>query len=129
MGLGMAGRQPDRIANIVITNTWAWDLPEDDDDGLYHALINWGNTALEVGDSLTESCLVPRNNSQGIALAYDPDQGELYDRVLKRTVQPGLIRKQARHCGRRFANQPSFTRNPFWVILNSCKRWKRDWLI
>jgi haloalkane dehalogenase len=83
MGLGMAGRQPDRVANMVITNTWAWDLPEDDTDGLYHALINWGNTALEVGDALTESCLITRNNAQGIALAYDLDQGELYDRVLK----------------------------------------------
>jgi haloalkane dehalogenase len=83
MGLGMAGRQPERIANIVITNTWAWDLPEDDDDGLYHALIKWGNVAIDQGDALIESCLVPRNNSQGIALAYDPDQGELYDRVLE----------------------------------------------
>jgi hypothetical protein len=79
----MAGRQPDRIANIVITNTWAWDLSEEADDGLYHALINWGRTALEIGAELTESCLITRNNAQGIALAYDASQGQLYDRVLE----------------------------------------------
>jgi haloalkane dehalogenase len=88
-GLGIAGRQPDRIANIVITNTWAWDLTEDDEAyENYHALVNWGTAALEVGDALMESCIVTRNNSQEVALAYDPSLGDLYDRVLKtyRTV-------------------------------------------
>jgi haloalkane dehalogenase len=82
IGLGMAGRQADRIANIVITNTWAWDVSEEDPTGVYHSLINWGNTSIAMGEALGDTCLMPRTTAQGTALAYDNEQGELYDRVL-----------------------------------------------
>jgi pimeloyl-ACP methyl ester carboxylesterase len=71
IGLGMAVQHPDRIKNIVIMNTWAWQVTEADAAGLYGALTRWSQLNKTLGDQLVESGIIISGAAGGLAASYE----------------------------------------------------------
>lgn len=65
VGLGMAVARPDRIKNLLIMNTWAWQVTEADGNGVYGSLARWslqnhqpaGRAAADAGLTVTGAAL------------------------------------------------------------------------
>lgn len=85
IGLGMAGRQPDRIARLVINNTTGF-LPDFDADTYVSRANQWGVMASRGMDRLIAGCVVPKGASHAEALAYDPTKGDVYKSVYAATL-------------------------------------------
>jgi haloalkane dehalogenase len=71
IGLSMAVKRPDRIKNIVIMNTWAWQVTEADETGLYGSLTRWSLLNKKLGDQLVESGIVITGAAGGLAASYE----------------------------------------------------------
>jgi pimeloyl-ACP methyl ester carboxylesterase len=71
IGLSMAVERPDRIKNIVIMNTWAWQVTEADESGLYGSLTRWSLLNKKLGDQLVESGIVVTGAAGGLAASYE----------------------------------------------------------
>jgi pimeloyl-ACP methyl ester carboxylesterase len=91
IGLDMATRQPDRIAGILIMNTWAWSI-DADDPGEYHGLIDWYNQATQMAQVMPDFfCAMALPGQAAIMAAEaDPTEGEVYDAVLAAYVSPAI---------------------------------------
>ncbi|MFZ4814940.1 MAG: alpha/beta fold hydrolase [Phototrophicaceae bacterium] len=87
IGLGMAGRQPERIAALVINNTTGFALNQNTDSYQTRG-SQWGDIASSREDQLIEDCAVVRGASTAEAQAYDPTEGALYDAVYDATLAP-----------------------------------------
>jgi len=85
IGLGMAGREPDRIARLIINNTtgFALDLNA---PGYISRGAQWGTIAAKNQAAIIAQCLVPKQAATEEAYAYDPTQGNLYKRVYAMTI-------------------------------------------
>lgn len=100
IGLGMATRQPERIARVLIMNTWAWSIDQNE-PGPYHALHEWSETANSIGranPSLFCTNALP-GSSSAIAAEVDPSGGALYEIVLSAYLSPALdpVTRTPRH--------------------------------
>lgn len=84
IGLGMAGRQPDRIARLVINNTTGFSL-DLNTDGYVSRGAQWGKIAQSNSLLLSSQCLIVKSASTEEAYAYDPTEGDLYKRVYAMT--------------------------------------------
>ncbi len=91
IGLGMATRLPERIARMLIMNTWAWSI-DADDPGVYHAVATWYAQAKSFPRlSPTFFCDLPLPGQSALnAAAADPSRGELYERVLAAYTAPAI---------------------------------------
>lgn len=91
IGLGMATRQPDRIDRMLIMNTWAWSIDEEN-PGDFHALVGWSNRAkssAEMNPNFFCEFALP-TSSTAIAAEVDPTEGELFEQVLNAYLAPGV---------------------------------------
>lgn len=91
IGLGMATRQPERIARLLIMNTWAWSV-DADAPGPYHALIGWTNDVKRfVQFRPTFFCdLALTGQSELNAAEADPSRGPLFERVRAAYIAPAM---------------------------------------
>jgi pimeloyl-ACP methyl ester carboxylesterase len=91
IGLGMATRQPERIKNVLIMNTWAWSV-DNDNPGVYHELVAWTKQARSFPNlSPTFFCdFVLPGQSELTAAEADPTRGALYERVFAAYVSPAF---------------------------------------
>ena len=91
IGLGMATRQPDRIASILVMNTWAWSI-DPENPGTAHALIDWSNRAKQTSIARRQwfcEFAFP-GQSELNALAADPTRGAIYEAVLAAYLSPAI---------------------------------------
>lgn len=91
IGLSVATRHPERIAGMLIMNTWAWSI-DSQDPGDYHALIDWyfqaKLAALMIPDFFCALAL-PGQSALNAAAA-DPTKGELYEAVRSAYISPAI---------------------------------------
>lgn len=85
IGVGMAGRQPNRIARMVINNTTAFSTNLSTETYTSRA-ERWGQIASENGEQLISECTVVRGVAESEAYAYDPERGPLYQAVYDATL-------------------------------------------
>jgi pimeloyl-ACP methyl ester carboxylesterase len=71
VGLGMAVKRPDRIKNIVVMNTWAWQVTEADEAGVYGSLTRWSLLNKTQGDQLVQSGIIISGAAGGLASTYE----------------------------------------------------------
>ena len=57
VGLGMAGRQSERIAGLLITNTWGWPVSATD-PGRDHSLVEWAELSFAIEDVVVNGMMV-----------------------------------------------------------------------
>ena len=88
IGLGMATRQPDRIARVLIMNTWAWSVDREA-PGPYHELISWYELASSLPPTGFCAFVLP-GQSELNAAAADPSRGALFSRVLDAYLSPAV---------------------------------------
>lgn len=91
IGLGMATRQPERIARMLIMNTWAWSI-DADEPGAFHALASWNSQAkaLRRANPTFFCDLALPGQSSLNALAADPTRGVLFEKVRSAYVSPAI---------------------------------------
>jgi haloalkane dehalogenase len=91
IGLGMATRQPDRIARLLIMNTWAWSI-DPEAPGDYHEVVGWYEQASRLPTfSPTAFCdFALTGQSELNAAEADPSRGALYERVLAAYLAPAI---------------------------------------
>ena len=91
IGLGMATRQPGRIARVLIMNTWAWSV-DAKNPGKYYKMVGWTQQAKFISKlSKTAFCdMVLTGQSKLNAAEADPTQGALYKRVLAAYLSPAM---------------------------------------
>jgi haloalkane dehalogenase len=91
IGLGMATRQNERIARILIMNTWAWSV-DASAPGDYHALAGWSEQASRFPSfSPTAFCdFALTGQSELNAAEADPTRGALYERVRDAYIAPAI---------------------------------------
>jgi pimeloyl-ACP methyl ester carboxylesterase len=70
IGLGMAVRRPNRIKNITIMNTWAWQVTEADSTGPYGELTRWSQLNETLGDELVKTGLITKGATGVLASPY-----------------------------------------------------------
>jgi hypothetical protein len=87
----MATREPDRIARLLVMNTWAWSV-DAQDPGPYHQLITWYNQAKQVAQVLPDFFCRQALPGQAAIMAEeaDPTRGEIYDAVLTAYISPAI---------------------------------------
>jgi pimeloyl-ACP methyl ester carboxylesterase len=71
IGLGMAVKRPDRIKNIAVLNTWAWQVTEADEAGVYGSLTRWSLLNKTQGDQLVQSGVIISGAAGGLASTYE----------------------------------------------------------
>lgn len=95
IGLGMATRQQDRIARMLIMNTWAWSI-DHTDPGVFHALTTWTNQNQNRGRGnprLNFFCDLAVPGIAGfLAAQADPTRGAVYESVRDAYIAPAIDR-------------------------------------
>jgi pimeloyl-ACP methyl ester carboxylesterase len=91
VGLGVAGRQPDRFSRMLIMNTWAWSV-NPVSPGLDHSLVAWGQQAktLNQGDPQFGCNTMLALTAETIAESADPSKGALYKTIREAYLNPGI---------------------------------------
>ncbi|MGL4609192.1 MAG: alpha/beta fold hydrolase [Trueperaceae bacterium] len=70
IGLGMAVRRPERIKNILIMNTWAWQVTEADANGVYGDGWRWFELNEANGATFTAEATLPKNAGNTLSNLY-----------------------------------------------------------
>jgi pimeloyl-ACP methyl ester carboxylesterase len=71
IGLSMAVKRPDRIKNIVVLNTWAWQVTDADESGLYGPLTRWSQLNKTAGEKLLDTGITVTGAAGGLAATYE----------------------------------------------------------
>jgi pimeloyl-ACP methyl ester carboxylesterase len=86
IGLGIAGRQPSRVAGLVITNTIAFAVAEEPET--FYRLIELSMLAHTLEEAFASNCIAIRANAEQMASAFDPTGGQLFDRIHAQVLAP-----------------------------------------
>ena len=91
IGLRMATREPDRVARVLIMNTWAWAVDEDE-PGDFHALVGWSQRAKTSAqdDPLFFCNFALQGSTNAIAAQVDPTMGALFEAVRHAYLAPAV---------------------------------------
>ncbi|MGL4609196.1 MAG: alpha/beta fold hydrolase [Trueperaceae bacterium] len=83
IGLGMAVQRPERIKNLLIMNTWAWNASEGDAggaNGVYGDGVRWFALNEANQESFTTNATLPKNTGNTISALYtEPSATQVRD--------------------------------------------------
>jgi pimeloyl-ACP methyl ester carboxylesterase len=71
IGLTMAVNRPERIKNIVIMNTWAWQITEADESGVFGPAVRWSLTNTQLSEQLLKTGRVISGAADMLAAPYE----------------------------------------------------------
>jgi haloalkane dehalogenase len=91
IGLGMATRQPDRIASVLVMNTWAWSI-DPENPGTDHAVVDWYDQATQLEATAPGwFCLYALpGQAELMAAEADPSMGHAYEAVRSAYISPAI---------------------------------------
>jgi haloalkane dehalogenase len=71
LGLGMGGHLPSRIKDLVLMNTWAWNVYEDH-PGVNHAMVRWSLLNRRNAEMFISTGSFPRGVGNSLGALYGP---------------------------------------------------------
>lgn len=92
IGLPAAERNPSRIKNLLVMNTYAWNISASD-PGDYHKLTAWAQLNVDNPNQLTSTGWMPKFSGDSIASFYGEPGSSEYDLVYQAYTYPFLNEK------------------------------------
>ena len=90
IGLAMAAQRPERIGQILIMNTWAWQITPADLNGPFDAVAQWSQLNRELGDEVADSGIIITGAVGGLTAGYpEPLATEIASAYRGPFFQPG----------------------------------------
>jgi pimeloyl-ACP methyl ester carboxylesterase len=71
LGLGMAVQRPDIIKNILVMNTFAWQVTPADASGVFGDIVRWSQYNQQQSDTIIKTAQLPRTTGDTLSALYD----------------------------------------------------------